>query len=131
MEVLIDNDKATLKVYPEKGIVHHKIKDFIYGDDFRDLMMTGAEAMEEHDCTKWLSDDRGSSALRDEDEKWGQEVWEPRILEAGWEHWALVLPEKTIGKMNMEELSERYSELGVNVKTFTDSEEALEWLEEQ
>ena len=131
MEKLIENEKVTLKVYPGKNIIHHKIKDFISGDRWKELMKTGIDAYKKHDCNKWLSDDRGNSALKDEDEKWAQEYWEPQILEAGWDYWAILMPEKAIGQMTLERLKGRYEDKGVEVKVFSDTDEALGWLEEQ
>ncbi|MBN2342348.1 MAG: hypothetical protein JXX29_23160 [Deltaproteobacteria bacterium] len=131
MEVLLDNKVAILKVYPEKKIVHHEIKGFIQGDNFKKLLTTGSDAFKKHHCTKWLSDDRKSSALRKEDLDWGHENWEPGIMKAGWKHWALVLPEQIFGQMNMKELIKRYGEQGVSVQVFTDPDEAMTWLEAQ
>lgn len=131
MKTIIENQYATLQVYPEKRIIHHQIHKFIYGDAFRELMTKGADAFEVYKCTKWLSDDRGNSALRTDDIEWGQEVWEPRIMKAGWKHWALVLPEKILGQMNMKRIVDRYNQIGVNVRTFSDPELAMKWLEQQ
>ncbi|HMQ56618.1 MAG TPA: hypothetical protein PKE64_31030 [Anaerolineae bacterium] len=131
MNTILDNDTFTLRVYPDKKIVHHQIHKFVYGQAFQEVLTKGAELFEKHRCTKWLSDDRGNSALRQEDLQWGQTVWEPRVMKAGWKHWALVLPEKVVGQMNMKKLVERYSQLGLNVKAFSDPDQAMTWLEQQ
>jgi len=128
MEVVYESDYAIVRAYPETKIVHHEIKKFIFGEHFKDMMLKGAEAFEKYQCTKWLSDDRHNSALRPEDRQWGEEVWEPRIIESGWKAWALVMPEKVIGQMNMKQIVERYASMGIEVKAFTDPEEALTWL---
>jgi hypothetical protein len=131
MKVLMEKEYGMVKVHPEKGIVHHVVKGFIQGDDFKELLLTGSKAFREHKCTKWLSDDRKSTALRKEDIEWGQQVWEPEIMKAGWKYWALVLPEAIFGQMNMKELVKRYESQGVTVKAFTDPEEAMTWLSAQ
>lgn len=58
MEKVLDNEFATLYAYPEKKIVHHVIKKFIFGEAFQKLMTTGADIFIKYRCTKWLSDDR-------------------------------------------------------------------------
>jgi hypothetical protein len=131
MTIILDNQYATLQVYPDIKIICHKVHKFIYGEAFRELMTKGADAFEKYKCIKWLSDDRGNSALRQEDIDWGNQNWEPRIMKAGWKYWALILPEKVVGQMNMKKLIDRYSQLGVNVKVFSDPEEAMKWLEQQ
>lgn len=131
METVVDNGFATVWVYPDKKTVHHKWHKFIYGEAFRDALTKGADAFEKHKCSKWLSDDRENSASLKEDIEWGQVNWEPRIIKAGWKHWALVLPEKVVGQMSMKRLLDRCNQLGLNAKVFSDPQEAMEWLEQQ
>jgi len=130
-KTLIDNDNVSLYCFPDEGIVHHIVHKFVYGEAFRNLMTKGADAFIEHNCTKWLSDDRSNSALRKEDVEWGQENWENRILDKGWKYWALVMPEKVVGKMNMRRIVDRYASKGVEVKVFSDPKDGLEWLKKQ
>lgn len=125
---LLENADVSLYCYPELGVVHHVIHKFVYGDTFRNLMTMGADAFIEHGCTKWLSDDRSSAILRDEDAQWGQENWEHRILEKGWKYWALIMPEKIAGQLNTKKLIERYTGMGLDVRTFEKDTEAMDWL---
>ncbi len=127
-EIIIDNEYASLWFYPEHKIVHHKFHQFIHGDKFRELLMKGADLFEQKGCKKWLSDDRNNSALRAEDIEWGNQNWAPRVLNAGWEFWALMMPDKVLGKMNMRPLIDQYLEQGVKVEIFDDVDEALKWL---
>ncbi len=131
MKKILDNEFATLIVYPGKKIVHHKYKKFIFGDAFREVMTTGADAFIKYECIKWLSDDRENAALRQEDIKWGQKNWEKRILDVGWKYWALVMPKKTVGQITMKEIIDRNKELGVTVEIFNNPTQAMEWLEKQ
>ena len=116
---------------PIKKIVHHQIKKFIYGEPLKTLMTRGADVFIEHGCTKWLSDNRNNSALRKEDVEWGQQNWEGRILKKGWKFWALVMPEKVVGQMNMQKIVDRYADIGVTVEIFSDPDKAMSWLEKQ
>lgn len=131
MDKVVDNEFVTVWVYPDKKIVRHKFHRFIFGDKFRDALMKGAEVFEKYHCAKWLSDDSENSALLPEDTEWAQIHWEPRIMKAGWKYWALILPEKIVGQMNMNRIVKRYSEMGVKVQVFSDPAEALSWLEQQ
>lgn len=131
MQTVIDNDYASLKVYPDKKIVHHEFKKFFFGDNFKNFMMDAADVFIKHACNKWLSDDRGNSAIRQEDLQWAQENWEPKILKAGWKYWAIIMPEKAIGQMNMKKIIERYKQKGIIVNAFSSTEAALSWLEAQ
>ena len=129
VQTIIDTDYATLWYYPESKVVRHKWKKFIHGDEFRNVLNRGVEIFKEHGANKWLSDDRLNSALPTVDFEWGVTDWFPRVFAAGWKYWALVMPDKVIGQMNMDRAVKTYIEQGLVVKVFEDPEEALAWLE--
>jgi hypothetical protein len=58
---------------------------------------------------------------------WARDDRSPRAR-AGWKHWAVVLPELIIGKMNMQLFTTRCSRAGMTVRVFSDRDDALEWL---
>lgn len=126
---LLDNEFATLKFHPASGIVHHEFHKFIFGAAFREVLTKGTEAMEKHKATKWLSDDRKNNALPQEDSEWAMTVWSPRTIAAGWKFWAVVLPQKVLGQMNMQRFIAMYKEQGLEVRAFSDPALALAWLE--
>ncbi len=128
---VIQNDSATLWWDEPNGIVHHAFHRFIHGADFRQIMEAGAELMEKHKATKWLSDDRANGALPKADSEWAQGVWFPRVMRAGWKYWALVQPETLIGQMNMKRFTTDYAERGLTVRVFSELEPARAWLEAQ
>ena len=130
-ETIIDNEYASLWFHQDKKIVHHQFHQFVHGQYFRDVLTKGADVFEQYSAEKWLSDDRGNGALSPEDAQWGQDVWEQRVLQAGWKYWAIVMPEKIVGQMNMRQWAKRYSDQGVTVELFSDPDEALAWLERQ
>ncbi len=128
-ETILETDYATLWYYPEAKIIHHKFHKFIHGERFREVLSTGLEIFEKDGAQKWLSDDRNNSTLTAADSDWAVNVWTPRVLAAGWKYWAIVLPDKVVGKMNMQRYIEQNAELGVTVDIFDDTDEALKWLE--
>ncbi len=128
---IAETDKYEIYCYPKDKIIHHIIKKFVYGEDFQNLMTKGADAFIEYKCNKWLSDDRSSAALRKEDIIWGQENWEPRVLQNGWKYWAIVMPDSAAGKLTMKPIIERYASLGVKLEIVESPEEGLEWLRNQ
>jgi len=70
-----------------------------------------------------------AKALGEEDTAWAENDWFPRVLAAGWEYWAIVLPDNIVGQMNMKTFIDDYAAAGITVRVFTDPAEALEWLE--
>ncbi len=130
-QTLEDNDFATLWYHPDKKIVHHHFKKFIYGQVFRDFLLKGTEAMQKNHVNKWLSDDRNNAVVRKEDMDWAQTSWFPPTVQAGWKYWAIVQPAKAIAQMNMETLVEAYGKAGIVAKFFSDPDEAMKWLDSQ
>ena len=130
-EVLIDNEFLTLWYHPQLQVVHHRFHQFMYGEAFRDGLLRGVDALREYGATKWLSDNRASSAVHPQDREWADSVWRPKALSAGWRHWAICPPSKVIGQMHMRDLVASYAETGLNVALFDGPESALKWLAEQ
>src|SRR5690348_10321375 len=90
--VLLESEYFSLRFYPETKIVHHEFRRFVYGEEFRRVLEKGLEVFERHGASKWLSDDRGNSAILPEDGEWALNAWAPRVMRAGWKYWAVVMP---------------------------------------
>jgi hypothetical protein len=128
---VVDTPAATLKYHPDEKVVHHEFHTFMYGDAFRDVMNKGVEVLKTRGAHKWLSDDRGNSATTPEDTEWAANVWFPSAIAAGWKHWAIVMPVKLAGQMNMKRRIDQWRAVGVNAEIFENPESALAWLAKQ
>lgn len=130
-ETIVENEFFSLWYYPDQKIVHHKFHKFIFGEAFKACLNRGTEVLKENGAEKWLSDDRNNSALPKEDSRWGVEEWLPRTMAVGWRFWAVVMPDKATGRMNMRSLIEKTAAEGITVEVFDDVDEAQQWLVEQ
>ena len=128
---ILDEAHASLYFHEEEMIVHHHFKKYVHGSEFRDVLSTGRDLLIEKGAKKWLSDDRHNGVLFPEDEHWANTEWAPKVVAAGWKYWAVVLPSKVIGQMNMERFIDEYKERGITAHPFADPDEALEWLKAQ
>jgi hypothetical protein len=128
VETLIDDDAVTLRYYPDRKIVHHELHRFVRGEEFRRVLEAGLTMIKQHGATKWLSDDRANGALTPADGEWATTLWAPRAISAGWKMWAVVMPEKVVGQMNMRRFIDMYAAKGVTVRSFTDPRDGLRWL---
>jgi hypothetical protein len=126
---IIDDETRRLVFYRESKVIHHTIKAPIYGDEFRELLTRGADGFEKNGATKWLSDDRANGAIAPEDNAWADSVWVPRVMRAGFRHWAIVVPQRAIGSLQMRRLSNEFRDRGVDVRLFGAPEHAMAWLE--
>jgi hypothetical protein len=128
---ILDNEYVTVWYHPEKKIVHHQFHKFLYGEPLREALTEGTNALKEYGAQKWLSDDRQNSALPAEDMEWATTEWFPKTKAAGWKYWAIVLPEKVVGQLNMKRIAKNHTEQGVITEFFTKPDEAMAWLEQQ
>lgn len=94
-------------------------------------MLASNYYLKEHGGTKWLSDDTNFFILTEEDSRWGQKVWFYQAIEAGWKHWAVILPTLQIGKVSISDLVTEYRAAGINAMVFESVPEAMTWLEAQ
>lgn len=125
---ILDNEYATLWYYPESQIVHHQFHKFIHGEALRDILCKGLEIAQHDGVEKWLSDDRSNSSLPQVDYDWATENWITPMMDAGWKYWAMILPEKSVGRATMERILQDYAGRGLTIKVFDTPEEAYEWL---
>jgi hypothetical protein len=121
----------TLYYHPGTRIVHHEIRQFVTGQDFRDLLTAGSDVLRKNMARKWLSDDRGQWVLAKEDVDWSEAHWAPQTARSGWKYWAIVRAEKVLAKIAMEQLVAKYGKLGVKAQFFTDPRDGMAWLEKQ
>jgi len=128
---VLNTPSVTLWYHPDTRIVHHEIRKFVTGKDFRDLLTAGSDVLRKNTAKKWLSDDRGQWVLAKDDLAWSETMWAPQAAKAGWKHWAIVRADKVLAAAAMDHLVSKYAALGVSARFFTDPAEALTWLEKQ
>ncbi|MGB1286967.1 MAG: hypothetical protein ACPG7F_10570 [Aggregatilineales bacterium] len=127
---VIDNKHVVMYYYPDEKLVHHIYQPTIHGKFVREQLTQGIELLKEHNATKWLSDNHLFNDLPEEDNIWINENWLPSAVEAGWKYWALVVPTGFIGKMNMTQFVNNFSDMGVMVRVFTSPDDAMDWLKQ-
>jgi hypothetical protein len=131
VRVILDDEFVSLRYHVRSRIVHHELRKFVHGEQFRNVLEKGLELFIKYRACKWLSDDRGNGPLKPTDAEWALKDWAPRVLTEGWKYWAVVMPEKVLGQMNMQRWIKTYGEQGIVARAFTDPDEALAWLKDQ
>ena len=130
--VIMENELVTLNFHPDTQIVHHQVHDYLCGKPFRTCLMKGLDVMKKNRATKWLSDERKNAAIPKEDQEWSETIWAPQAFAAGWKYWAIVRPEKIVGKMATKRFAK---DPGITnqlvVQLFDDPDDAYQWLADQ
>lgn len=130
-EIIYDSEYITVLYHPETKIVHHTIHKTVPFPILTEATDAGTDALRRYGASKWLSDDRKNTALSQESLEYALSDWGVRTVNAGWKHWALVVPEELAGRMDMVRIVEYCFGLGVRVMVFTDLQEARDWLVKQ
>jgi hypothetical protein len=128
---VFEHERMIVWCYPELGIIHHQVKQYVSGALFREALDRGIAAMRGCGGSKWLSDDRLNGPLLPADLTWAEEVWFPKTVAAGWEYWAHLPPTSVIGRMNTRRHVQLYKERGITVRPFEDLDAAMAWLVSQ
>jgi len=84
--------------------------------------------MQQQRALAWLSDDRVNGPLPHDDEEWAATHWFQQTKAAGWKYWAMVLPERAVGKLNVKRLIELCRKRGIEAQTFVEPDPARDWL---
>jgi len=125
---LIDDERYSLSYDADSKVIYHTVKRSISGAAFRELLTRGAECLEQNQVSKWLSDDRKNGPVGPEDSTWGETIWGPRVLRAGFKFWAIVVPSSAVGSLQMRRFAKLYRERGVAVEIFDDLQRAWTWI---
>jgi hypothetical protein len=127
-QLVLDNPHVKLYYHSDTQIVHHIYYPSIGGEPLKKALNTGVRLLKEHGAVKWLSDNSRIDSVTDEETRWINTHWLPSAMAAGWKYWALVVPQSTKARMNMNEFVTEFYEQGVRVMVFTDADEAMTWL---
>ena len=125
---IFKNEQMSVFYLQDDKIIYHIMHGQVEGKPFRDAILAATDALMKNKACKWLSDDRLNPALKQADQSWILEVWQPKVLKAGWKYWAIIMPEEAIGKMRMSVMASQYAKLGVTVNAFSSPDEGLKWL---
>ena len=127
-DLVFESEHMSVWCYPEQRLIYHQMHKYCMGEPFRAGMMAGTQAMQRHRAISWLSDDRLNGPLPDDDEQWAGTLWFQQTKSAGWKYWAMVLPERAVGKLNVKRYIELSRQRGIEVQSFVTPAPALEWL---
>jgi hypothetical protein len=125
------SEYITVEYWPDKKLIFHTIHQPMSAQlaIFKEALNAGTEALEKYQLHKWLSDDRKNDPLTPEGNDWAFNDWQPRTLKAGWKYWAAVVPQSLAAAGTMVPVINGLFQLGLRMMVFTNSEEAIQWLD--
>jgi hypothetical protein len=105
------------------------VNKFICGDPYREFLAEVLTLFETRRTHKWLSNDRQNAAIPPEDLERLKQQWVPKAVAAGWQYWAVALPQKMVGRLSIQRMVNYVvSEQTLVAQTFTKLVQARSWL---
>lgn len=106
------------------GIWHGKALD----EEYPKIMNKIAELIETNNLTGWLGNMTHLEFIKPELQKWTNEEWFPRVLNAGLKNIAVVISETALARMSVNQIMVKVGES--TTKNFSSLDEAKKWIEE-
>ena len=126
---IFNNDSMAIFYYPDTKILVQETLKFASSGERREALEEGLKIIERDHVPKWLTNNKSGSAIPEEDFNWGINIWFPKAIKAGLKYWAVILPEKAVGKLSGKKMLDGAAQHGVTIKIFQTEEDALKWLE--
>ena len=121
-----------LTIHHDKDVncIHMQWTGFASTQKYKDGMNTGLEKVEEKQVTRWLADMVNMAAITPDDQKWTNEDWFPRMLEAGIRISAVVTSKDIFNQIAVKKIGEEMTNNSYTMHFFDNLEEAKAWLKE-
>ncbi|NOQ25558.1 MAG: hypothetical protein GQ564_09385 [Bacteroidales bacterium] len=119
------------KIYFSKELnaVVCEFNGFLKTEKFIEFGFETNNLLVKHSAQKQLNNVQNMKVLTKEAHAWVDEVWYPKAKASGLKHFAFVVPKDVFGKASMDAVNVNIKEkYGINIKYFTDVEEAKQWL---
>jgi hypothetical protein len=119
---------AVLKWDPTSGAVHIEWQGWADSTEFALLLEAGLRALREYHGSRWLADCRNMKTIEQSDQEWLDRSWFPRMLAAGLQRMAVLMPKSALAKMNVEDILGKVPGTKLQVAYFATVNEARQWL---
>lgn len=103
-------------------------KGFVTLDKVRTGLEKALELYQAKGKGKWLADTTQILPFGKEAERWMNEDWFPRAIQAGVKKMALLIPKSSLGKMSLESLMGKVPGTDLTTAYFDNQEAAKKWL---
>ena len=126
--ILKETDGYLLEYLEDIQSMRHVLKRNNSFDEWQELLLTGTAYLADKGISKWISDNRKNGRISEEAAEWIDQTWLPFALRSGWTTWAVVEPENFSSKLNQRKYNKDFLRKGIRMASFSDPEEAVEWI---
>ncbi len=125
-------EEKYLKIHynEEVNCIHMQWTGFATTEKYKNGMNTGLEKVKEKKVSRWLADMVDMAAISPDDQKWTNEDWFPRLLEAGVKTSAVVMSKDIFNQLAVKKIGQDMTNNSYTMHFFDDLEEAKKWLKD-
>lgn len=127
---LFEEKHLTIHHDQETECIHMQWTGFANSQKYRHGMNTGLEKVKEKKVSKWLANMSEMGAIMPEEQKWTNEDWFPRLLDAGIRTAAVVMSKDIFNQLAVKKIGEDMTDNSYTMCFFYNLEEAKVWLKE-
>ena len=119
---------AVLRWDPGSGAVFIEWHGWADSTEFALLLEAGLRALKQYHGSRWLADCRNMKTIAQADQDWLDRSWFPRMLAAGLQRMAVLMPKNALAKMSVETILGKVPGTKLEVSYFATVGAAREWL---
>jgi hypothetical protein len=105
-------------------------RGFVHGEMAYDALNRGIDLLKAKGAKRWLGDMRKLKVWGEEETKWINESFFPRVFAAGLRRLAYVIPESALAQLSLTRTMRHISGQVFDTGYFSEPEEAKRWLRE-
>ena len=112
------------------GAVHLRWSGFVNSAQLREGLEAGLALVEEKGARRWVGDCTRLGPMSSEEQAWVNTDWFPRLLAAGMERMAVIMPAKVIASMAVDNIMQEVEGTSLVTCHFGDYDEGCAWVAE-
>ena len=130
--ILLDEPYLQIHCALYERMIHLQWKGHARSEEYRHGLELALSFVDEHDILYWLADLRTMTAILQEDEKWANEEWFPRLFNTKLEKMAILRSQDYFNQTSVQRsFTAVNGQLTFKVAWFPGTGEALDWLFQQ
>ncbi len=127
--VLLHEPFLLMSHSPSERLIHLEWNGHATSAQYRSSLQLALTYVMKHDVHFWLADLRGMTAILQDDEKWANEKWFPKLFTSPLEKMAILHSNDYFNQTSVARSFKKVnSQLTFQVSDFSDMREALKWL---
>jgi hypothetical protein len=128
--VYFKNDNITITYEEDLRLVRTKWQGFANSEEYRQVLNTYLQLVNEKEVTRWIGDNTDAKAIRPADQEWTVKEWAPKFSDQGKvKRMAVIVSKDIFNKMAIDNILMKGGDIvGFDTHYFDNEAAALAWV---